>query len=175
MFKKKAKKQEKSSKSKISSRNNIMGKKFEIYVANLYKDLGKRKIRHDTYVKIPNNNGKSMHVQIDVMYKAIFYDHYIECKYRKPGNKVSLDEVAKFYAAIELIKVPMRRAELITNQYFNDRAIEYADTKGLKLYNLDDLLKMEKERRSFLDLIRGKKPSIERIIWRTDIKKKYKF
>ena len=151
--------------------NNIMGLKFEFYVYNLYKNLKKRNVRHNKVIRVNRRKNNNIRVQIDVMYSSWFKDHYVECKYRKENTKVTLNEVAKFDAVLDLLKVPAKRGEIITNNYFNDRAKEYASSKGIKLYNLDNLIKMEKSRKNIIKRIINPKIDIECLIRNTKIRK----
>lgn len=125
-----------------------LGYRFEHYVMQLYKDLDKRRLRHDVTLDVSR---KKHRVQIDIIYRRFLMDHYVECKYRKDEKKVDLSEVAKFYAVLELLEVSPRRGEMITNSYYTKRAREYANNKSIKLYDLDDMIKMEKERTSILE------------------------
>ena len=152
--------------------NNIMGLKFEFYVYNLYKNLKKRNVRHNKIISINRRKNSNIRVQIDVVYSSWFKDHYVKCKYRKENTKVTLNEVAKFYAVLDLLKVPAKRGEIITNNYFNDRAKEYASSKGIRLYDLDKLVKMERSKHNIIKRIINPKINIEHLIRKTKIREK---
>ncbi|MBU1204344.1 MAG: restriction endonuclease [Nanoarchaeota archaeon] len=151
--------------------NNIIGLKFEFYVYNLYKNLKKRNVRHNKIISINRRKNNNIRVQIDVVYSSWFKDYYVECKYRKENTKITLNEVAKFYAVLELLKVPAKRGEIVTNNYFNDRAKEYASSKGIKLHDLDNLVKMERSRQNIIRRIINPKIDIEQLIRKTKIRK----
>ena len=150
--------------------NNIMGLKFEFYVYNLYKNFKKRNVRHNKIIKVNKRKNNNIRVQIDVMYSSWFKDHYVECKYRKENTKVTLNEVAKFYAVLDLLRVPAKMGEIVTNNYFNDRAKEYASSKGIRLYNLDNLVNMERSKYNIIKRIITPKIDIEHLIRNTKIR-----
>ena len=125
--------------------NNIMGLKFEFYVYNLYKNLKKRNVRHNKIIRVNKKKNNNIRVQIDIMYSSWFKDHYVECKYRKENTKVTLNEVAKFYAVLDLLKVPAKRGEIVTNNYFNDRAIIFLDERALIQKEIKDFFQIKQE------------------------------
>ena len=142
--------------SKSGQKRNDNGRKFELYVAQLYRDLDKNNVKHDKTISIAKKNKTK--AQIDIIYTSFFIKHYVECKYHDNSNsKVGLEEVSKFNAVLELMDIVSWRGEMITNTDYTLRAKNYAQDKGIKLYNLDDLVKMEKERTSLLKRVLGYK------------------
>lgn len=132
------------------------GLKFELYVAALYRDLDKSHVRHNVVCDVSSKD-RVIKVQFDVVYASWFFDHYVECKYHHPqqGQKVSLDEMAKFASQLDLMNVPGRRGEMVTNSFFSDRALEYAESRGIVTYDKDALKRMEQQRQSLLSRLMG--------------------
>ena len=143
--------------------NNI-GKKFEIYVTDLYNDLGYSNVRHDTHINIPRNGHR---VQIDIMYTRWMQKHYVECKYRK--SNVGLSEVSKFLAVLDFLRVSPFKGEFVTNSHLSPRAKDYALSQVMQVYELEDLVRLEKKRRGFLRRYFGPEPDIEKLIRKTRI------
>ncbi len=115
-------------------RKNLNGYKLEVFVENLYKQLG--------YVSVKRNitiRKSGMKYQIDIMYKRmdnlIPKTVFVEVKYKKQGSKVGLEEVAKFYSVLELLNHEPRYSEFVTNSYFTMRAEKYCARKGIKMIN----------------------------------------
>jgi hypothetical protein len=112
-----------------------IGIAFEHYILELYKK--KKQLRHNITFKTEEN----IRIQIDLTYNYLFYTKFIECKYKEKA-KVGLEEVAKFSAQLELLEIPTKYGEIITNSYYTKRAIIYADKKRIKLYDISDLEKI---------------------------------
>lgn len=115
-----------------------LGIVFEYYVLELYKK--KKQIKHNVTFKTEEN----IRIQIDLTYKSLFGTKFVECKY-KGNSKVSLEEIAKFSAQLELLGMSTRQGEIITNSYYTKRAIIYAGRKNIKLYDMSDLERITKK------------------------------
>ena len=116
-----------------------IGIAFEYYVKELYKE--KRKLSHNTTFRTEEN----IRVQIDLTYKTLFATRFVECKYKT--KKIPLEDVAKFSAQLDLLDIPNRYGEIITNSYYTKRAIIYAEKKQIKLYDISDLERLTNKTR----------------------------
>jgi len=112
------------------------GKSFENEIVQLYRHLGRLYVTHDRVIDV-STNLHSMRVQMDITYETIFGRRYVECKYY--NGAVGLDEVAKFSAQLDLLKVSGRMGEVVTNSYFVQRAYGYAKKKGIILIDGEKL------------------------------------
>jgi hypothetical protein len=135
------------------------GKAFEDYIFNLYKSLNKSNLEKDIHIIIPSKD-INLKAQIDIIYDRWFSKIYVECKYKENNSKVTLNEVSKFCAVLKLMDVPYKRGEMITNYFYDNRAIEYAKKNKLKLYDYNDIIKMEEKRKGLVDIILDKEIDI---------------
>jgi hypothetical protein len=117
--------------------NNI-GSAFEQFVIELYTDRGFLNIKPNL---ILNDDKTSVRAQIDFSYKSLFRTKYVECKYRDHEN-VSLEDVAKFSAVMDIFKIHTSAGEIVTNSKFDKRAIVYANEKHIKLVDGECLRSM---------------------------------
>ncbi len=116
------------------------GESFERHVAQLYSDILCKKVYHDVFHKSDGHIS-----QIDIEYDTIFGRRYVECKYRSNGRMVSLEEIAKFAAVLEIIGERTSKGEFVTNTDYTGRAKSYAARKGIRLYDLHDVKRMEEK------------------------------
>ena len=121
------------------------GRAFELYVADLYRDLGRREVAHDIHITVT----KGVRVQIDVMYQAWFRKHYVECKYTS-NTAIALDDIAKFSAQLTLLRASPTQGTVITNASFDARVCMYAKQIGLQLIDATGLEHLEKKRVPFV-------------------------
>jgi hypothetical protein len=136
-----------------------IGIKFEKYIQNLYINRGYKNVRHNKTLR----KGKYKS-QIDVLYSNYFKDYFIECKYRKKGSLVRLDEVAKFVAVLELHGINPNKGEIITNRHLDLRGKIYAKKMDLKVYERDDLIDLERKGWPIWKRYFGKDPNLEKLI-----------
>lgn len=120
------------------------GRAFELYVADLYRDIGRREVAHDVHITI----AKGVRVQIDIMYQGWFRKQYIECKYTS-NTAIALDDIAKFSAQLTLLQASPKQGTIITNATFDARVCMYAKQIGLQLIDSTGLEHLEKKRVPF--------------------------
>gem|GEM_PF-1907606 len=145
-----------------NGKNNAHGKKFEIWIEELYHSLGYRVERN---VRIGD-------CQLDIIYckPLLGRKRYVECKYLSEG-KVGLEEVAKFYAVLQEIRANPKLGYVVTNQDFVDRAKSFACKKGMHLYDGKNLEELDMKRRSFFPRLFKRAPSLEEQIEKIDLRK----
>ena len=134
--------------------NNI-GTKFEIYVENLFRDLGKFRVKRNVNYQLQRRFTKKLVkiVQIDVQFYDFFGKYIVECKYLNNGN-VGDDVVNKVKKNLEYLG--LEKAIIATNQDFQMQAKRLAKKYGIKLYNKKILEKLDYERLSFIEMIAKK-------------------
>lgn len=125
----------------MTTKNQVLGKKFEIYVYNLFLELG-RKVERDLIYTV-----KGKRVQIDLKEGCFLGDKIYELKYSR-GRVGTFygDPVEQILRAGRL--TGYRIGGIITNGYFSKEVGRKAAGKKVRLYDLEDLLKWEKKRRS---------------------------
>ena len=113
------------------------GDKLEIFVENLFRDLGKKRVRRNkTY------NKRGFRAQIDLVY-GLCRPTFVECKHY--SSHVSYKEFMKFVGVCNRLK-PKRRI-MVTSSDFDGRCYHDADKYGIELINGHKLHKMYKKSR----------------------------
>lgn len=115
------------------------GLDFEYRVLQLYDGIAYRNVSHDV---IHKHEG---HVsQIDIEYETLLgKKRYVECKHRSGGKPVSLEEIAKFGAVLELIGAKTSQGEFFTDTGYTARARRYAESKRIKIYDCEYIEHLE--------------------------------
>ena len=121
------------------------GSGLENLVYEIYSDLGYQNLQKNVRITKKTDN-TNISAEIDLTYELLMSKRYIECKYRRSSN-VTLQEVAKFVAVLELFNIPTYAAEIITNTSFDKRAIEYAAQKSIVLLDGVKLAQLESQRK----------------------------
>ncbi|MBU0536064.1 MAG: restriction endonuclease [Nanoarchaeota archaeon] len=126
------------------------GKKFEIYVEQLFKDCGFDHVeRNLLYIKYGWFRKRQMaQIDIQVGTKGIISVPIIyELKYSSNGN-ISLSEnpVDQLLRAAKI--TGYNPGGIITNKGFTEGLANYAKSKRIKLYDATYLAKLEKKRKS---------------------------
>lgn len=133
---------------------------FESWIADLYKDSGKKKVKHNITKKINSH----VRGQFDVVYGGLV-KHYVECKYRSKNSAVSFSDVATFSAKLELFNISYKRGIIVTNSYLEPRAKHYAKSIRLEVVEGEDVKKMHVKRTKLFQRKKEKKKSLETIIF----------
>jgi len=119
---------------------------LENFVYELYKDLGYYDVERD--YRISKSNGlESARGQIDIRYKYLFINRYVECKYRTDKN-VDFDDYSKFETTLKTFNIPTCLGELITNTYFDEKVRLRARETHIKLIDRDGLEELNGKRNS---------------------------
>ena len=132
--------------SKKGTNTSIKGKRLEIYVEQLFKDLGKRFVKRNVYYNFRSVFWGSVvrKAQVDVQY----YDRYgktlVECKYYD-ACRVSAEDITSFRRDIDLIKPSS--ALVITNSSLTREAEKLAGSFGIEVYDNEALRMLDNERR----------------------------
>jgi hypothetical protein len=148
------------------------GLKFEIYVEQLFKDLGKLRVRRNVQyhlLKWPKKEEVKI-VQIDVQFYDLLGKHIVECKYMSNGT-VNDDVVNKVKKNMDYLGI--ERAVIATNQDFHVQAKRLAKKYEIELCNKEKLEKIDYERRSIVGMMlyRFQKKSLEEQIDKINEKK----
>jgi len=122
------------------------GSGLEIFVSELYKDLGYRDVKVDYRVK-KTNGEESANGQIDVTYKDPILRKYVECKYRTNSN-VTFDDYSKFETTLKTFNIPTYLGEMVTNRYFDEKVKLRAKESKIRLIDRDELQRLEQLRKS---------------------------
>lgn len=142
----------------------ILGKKFEIYVYRLFLDLGRKVEKNLTY-KVNKES-----VQIDLKVKGLLGEKIYELKYTKSYvNLFYGNPIDQLLRASYLTNY--KAGGIITNSHYSRELVAYAKKKKIKLYDVNHPLEWERERRSLdsfglidpLGWILNKKQLVERI------------
>jgi hypothetical protein len=133
------------------------GRGLERTVAEIYTDLAYIPIQNNVYIS-KSSGGKTIRAEIDIIYNYLSHQRYVECKYRK-NHKVTLEEVSKFAAVLGLFDIPIHNGEVITNNYFDDRAIRFSKDTGIILIDRDELKKLSDSRWQLLNMYKSIKVS----------------
>ena len=131
------------------------GYKFEVWVEQLYRDLGKPNVQRNVRYK---------NCQVDVIYGWIFR-HYVECKYSGNGA-ITEEEVAKFKSDLDLIGASPKKGEMVTNKGYTPKARRIAKMYGIRLYDGKALQQMDRRRQGIFGRIFGRRESLEEKIRR---------
>jgi hypothetical protein len=134
--------------------SNDTGRKFEIYVEQLFKDCGFEDVfRNIIYIRRKGWIKKRKVAQADIQVgrPGLFYVPLIyELKYSSNGNIGMSEE--KGNPVDQLIRTTsitgFRPGGIITNKSYTSSLVDYAEKKEVKLYDASYLLKLERKRRS---------------------------
>jgi len=126
---------------------NDIGTKFEIFVEQLFKDLGKIRVKRNVQYHLQNKFSKKTMkiVQIDVQFYDWLGKYIVECKYLSNGN-VNDDVVNKVKKNLGYLG--LEKAIIATNQDFHIQAKRLAKKYGIKLYNGKKLESLDQDRMS---------------------------
>ena len=147
------------------------GAKLEIYVEQLFKDMGKIRVRRNVQYNVNGVVSKrKKRAQIDVEYWDLLGKTIVECKYY--SNNVSKSDVEEFYERAS--KIDHSRAIMITNQGYTNAAKKFARKKMIKLIDGDKLRRMDHNRLSIPGMVMdklGKRKSLDDQIKEVDVRK----
>jgi hypothetical protein len=122
------------------------GSGLENFVCELYKDLGYYDVIKD-YRLSKNNGSESARGQIDIRYRYLFVNRYVECKQRTDKN-VDFDDYSKFETTLKTFNIPTYLGELVTNMYFDEKVRLRAREAHIKLIDRDKLEELNDKRNS---------------------------
>ncbi len=134
---------------------------FEKVVAETYKALGKRRVKHNVLLFHKTKDGLVKN-QFDVVF-GLLRKYYVECKYKTDGV-VTFNEVAVFAGKLELAGVPYKRGIVVTNTDYDLRAREYARKIGLSLVNGADFESLRLKAVPFFKRLYRKPAPLEELI-----------
>lgn len=131
---------------------NDIGTKFEIFVEQLFKDLGKIRVKRNVQYHLQKRFSKKTMkiVQIDVQFYDWFGKYIVECKYLNNGN-VNDDVVNKVKKNLGYLG--LEKAIIATNQDFHIQAKRLAKKYRIKLYNKKTLEKLDYDRLSLAGML----------------------
>jgi len=134
---------------KSNDRSN--GKGLELFVYELYTDLGYQDVVLDH--RLSKNNGQEKaRGQIDLIYKRLFIQRYVECKHRN-GSNVNFDDYSKFETTLKTFNIPTYLGEMVTNSYFDEKVKLRAKESRIKLIDRDELLRLNDSRKSLMGMM----------------------
>jgi hypothetical protein len=122
------------------------GKGLELFVFELYKDLGYQDVKLD-YRLSKSNGQENARGQIDVTYKKFFIRRYVECKQRNDKN-VDFDDYSKFETTLKTFNIPTSFGEIITNTGFDEKVKLRAKETKIKLIDGTELKRLNELRNS---------------------------
>jgi hypothetical protein len=134
------------------------GYQFERYIFDLYKRLGKKNLQHNLLFR----KGKD-EAQLDIIYKTWKGYRFCECKFRSKNN-VSFEDYNKFIGVLYMLGYSPSRGEMVTNQDYDARTKRAAKRAGVKLYNGQDLARLEYHARPIYQKMCSQKIDLEKII-----------
>jgi HJR/Mrr/RecB family endonuclease len=108
-------------------------KEFEFVLAYTFKQLGYSVVQ-TPYSK---DGGKDL-----ILYKNGIKE-LVECKHYNAKNTIGRPDIQKFFAA--MIDESVRSGFYINTGKFTKDALNYANSKNIKCFNLDDLIKLMKK------------------------------
>ncbi len=135
------------------------GMKFEIFIEELFKDIGKLRVRKNIHYHLKKRFSKKTLkiVQVDVQFYDFLNKYIVECKYLSKGN-VNDDVVNKVKKNLGYLG--LEKAIIATNQDFHLQAKRLAKKHGIKLYNGKIIQSLDYDRMSLageiLQKIKGK-------------------
>jgi len=131
---------------------NDIGTKFEIYIENLFRDLGKLRVRRNVQYHLKRRLAKETvkTVQVDVQFYDLFGKCIVECKYLNNGN-INDDVVNKVKKNLDYLG--LEKAIIATNQDFQIQAKRLAKKYSITLYNKEVLEKLDYDRLSLAGMI----------------------
>jgi hypothetical protein len=139
--------------------NEMMGYKFELWMKNLFEDLGEHKVKHDVTLK---DEKRKITAQFDVTY-GFFSTYYVECKYRSKNHVVKFSEIATFAGKLKLFDISYKKGVFVTNSFYEKRALAYAKELDIKTFDGNQIYNMYNSRKWF-NFSFGKKDSLENLI-----------
>ena len=134
----------------IGKHNQLIGKKFEQYVAKIFIDLGKNNVRTNVIIR-----KKDYCSEFDIVYGFI-RKHYIECKYKSHNNMVTVAEVSIFAKKLDLYNLNNSCAFIITNTYLSKKAKYICKKSHIEIIERKKLQKLDYERLNLLKSIKYK-------------------
>tara|TARA_Y100000310_G_scaffold317846_1_gene371196 strand:+ start:16822 stop:17358 length:537 start_codon:yes stop_codon:yes gene_type:complete len=137
------------------------GKKFEVYLEELLKDVGKRKVKRNvqyfkTYfqhrqvdVEFHDYHFWNSHIIVEAKYTGGVVKLKRRNDYQKKKQKISIDNIVNELEERRRY-VGAREAILITNRKFEKSVYKEAENySSIQVYDLGDLEKLEKNRGLF--------------------------
>jgi len=147
------------------------GSTLEIYVAQIFKDQGKLRVRRNVLyepkallqnpLKKKGGYDPKILAQVDVEYWDLTGKTIVECKHY-PGGQVGIEELVGFYARGRV--VDHNHSLMITTGSYTDAAKRMARKLGIRLIDKKGLEKLDYERLSLTGMIAakiGKRASLE--------------
>ena len=153
---------------KQGKQNNLIGKKFENYVSNIFLDLGKQNIKKNIIIK--KNKCFS---EFDIVYGYI-NKKYVECKFKSREYVVTTEEVCVFAKKLDLHNINNSSGIIITNKYLSNKAKEICKKSRIKIIERNTLNKLDYERMNLINSLKYKlskhPPTLEQRIFQTSYK-----
>ena len=134
----------------IGKNNQLIGKKFEQYVAKIFIDLDKNNVITNV---IKKKNGYCS--EFDIVYGFI-RKYYVECKYKSHNNKVTAAEVSIFAKKLDLYNINNSQACIITNNYLSNKARDICKKSHINIIERKQLQKLNYERLNLINSIKYK-------------------
>ncbi len=144
---------------------------FEEWVAEIYDHLGMLGVKHNVILAQKTKKG-IVKSQFDITFRNPVKKYYVECKYHENNALVPFKDLAVFTAKLSLIGVKPSRGIIVTNTYFEERALLYAKKTGLKTIGGDDLLRMYHRAQGFFSRFKNNDVSLDDLI-KDYFRKKY--
>ncbi len=130
--------------------NNILGRKFEAYVANIFIDLGKYNVRKNIILK------KNTYIsEFDIIYGYV-NKKYIECKFKSKQYVVTTEEVSVFAKKLDLYNIKNSHGIIITNRFLSNKAKAICKVSKIKTIEREELEKLDYERLNLFNSIKYK-------------------
>lgn len=141
------------------------GIKFEIWTAELLRDLGYDRVK----LGLPPLRGRSgdWH-QIDIVY-GLLRTHPVECKYKSPnGWRVGREEIGKFLGALDDLNISPKNSLFVACGYYQEDAVRLGLDRGLTMWGIRKLEKLDRQRLGPMSYLAarvvGRKPLREQIL-----------
>lgn len=134
----------------IGKNNQLIGKKFEQFVAQIFIDLGKNNVRTNIIKKKRNYCS-----EFDIVYGFI-RKHYVECKYKNPKDRVTATEVSIFAKKLDLYNINNTLASIVTNRHLSSKARDICKKSHIKVIERSQLKNLDYERLNLMNSIKYK-------------------
>ncbi|OGM02092.1 hypothetical protein A3K72_00065 [Candidatus Woesearchaeota archaeon RBG_13_36_6] len=142
------------------------GRKLEVYVEQLFKDLGKWFVKRNVYYSFRSvlRDRVVRRVQVDVQYYDLYGKTIVECKHYDVW-RVSAQAVEDFDDTVRLVKPS--NALLITNSSLTREAQGLAEEYGIQVYDGEGLKMLDQERQG----LRGIRKTLEEQLKDVDLRR----
>ncbi len=149
--------------SRKNNSKNIIGKKFERFVMEIFNDLDYLNIKHNKRLQKYN-----LKLEFDIITGYIF-KNYIECKYKSPRYKVTKKDASDFVKRIKkfhkiktkdnlanIVSFAFEKHYLITNTYFTKNAKDICKKHKIITIDRNRLEALDYKRMNLIDSIKYK-------------------